>query len=80
MPVRSLLLRYAVGEARVVMDAAGNCKLSQRHGEGGRRLRARDDATAAAILAVALGSRRAERPRRGLALRRDGRMSRKPSR
>ena len=64
VPVRSLLLRYAMSEARVVMDPAGNCKLSKGTA-GGRRLRARDDAAAAAILAVALGSRRAERPAGG---------------
>lgn len=46
-----------MAEARVVMDAAGNAKLSKGV-EGGRRLRARDDAAAAAILAVTEGSRR----------------------
>ena len=64
-PCRSLLLRYAIGEARVLMDAAGNAKLS-KNSSGGRRARARDDAAAAAILAVAEGMRRAgdAKPRR----------------
>ena len=56
-PVKSLLLRAAMAEARVKGDEAGNEKLS-KGSEGGRRLRARDDATAAAILAVAEGVRR----------------------
>ena len=55
-PVESLLLRHAMSEARVAMDPAGNSKLAKRS-EGGRRLRARDDAAAAAIVAVALGCR-----------------------
>ena len=55
-PVRSLLLRSAVAQARTVADPAGNWKLSKGT-EGGRRLRARDDAAAAAILAVAAGAR-----------------------
>ena len=53
---RSLLLTFAMAEARTVSDPAGNAKLSKGH-EGGRRSRARDDAAAAAILAVAAGSR-----------------------
>ena len=56
-PPRSLLLTAAMGEARTVMDPAGNSKLA-KNSEGGRRLRARDDAAAAAILAVSLGVRR----------------------
>ena len=56
-PAKSLLLRSAMSEARVKGDDAGNEKLSKGT-EGGRRLRARDDATAAAILAVAEGVRR----------------------
>ena len=52
----SLLLTYAMGEARVVMDPSGNAKLAKQSA-GGRRLRARDDAAAAAILAVAAGTR-----------------------
>ncbi|MDE0201592.1 MAG: terminase large subunit [Rhodospirillaceae bacterium] len=62
-PVESLLLRHAMSEARVVMDPAGNAKLAKMS-EGGRRLRARDDAAAAAIVAVALGSRRGSAPLR----------------
>ena len=61
-PVESLLLRSAMGEARTISDPAGNSKLS-KGSQGGRRLRARDDAAAAAILAVAAGTRRAEQPR-----------------
>ena len=63
-PRRSLLLRSAMAQARVVTDTAGNAKLAKGV-EGGRRLRARDDAVAAAILAVAEGSRMpvAQRPR-----------------
>ncbi len=62
-PNRSLLLRSAMAEARTVSDAAGNTKLAK--GGQGRKLRARDDAAAAAILAVAEGVRRggAEAPR-----------------
>ena len=57
-PVPSLLLASAMAEARTIIDPAGNAKLCKGT-EGGRRLRARDDAAAAAILAVALGNRRA---------------------
>ena len=56
VPVPSLLLRSAMAEARTVSDPAGNAKLS-KGSQGGRRLRARDDAAAAAILAVAAGAR-----------------------
>lgn len=62
VPGPSLLLRSAIGEARVATDAAGNQKLA-KGSEGGRRLRARDDAAAASVLAVATGSRRPEKPR-----------------
>ena len=55
-PVRSLLLRSAMGEARTISDAAGNAKLA-KGAEGGRRERAKDDAVAAAILAVSVGRR-----------------------
>ena len=55
-PIPSLLLASAMGEARTVADPAGNAKLA-KNTEGGRRLRARDDAAAAAILAVAMASR-----------------------
>ena len=61
-PPESLLLRAAMSEARVLVDPAGNAKLA-KHSEGGRRARARDDAAAAAILAVASGTRAAARPR-----------------
>ena len=60
-PLPSLLLASAMGEARTVADPAGNAKLC-KNAEGGRRMRARDDAAAAAILAVALASRL---PKRG---------------
>ena len=56
-PSRSLLLRAALAEARVTSDPSGNSKLS-KGAQGGRRLRARDDAAAAAILAVSAGFRR----------------------
>lgn len=55
-PSRSLLLTAAMAEARTVSDPAGNHKLAKAT-EGGRRRQARDDAAAAAILAVAEGSR-----------------------
>ena len=64
VPSRSLLLTAAMGEARCLVDPAGNAKLA-KGSEGGRRLRARDDAAAAAILAVALGRRRERRTGRG---------------
>ena len=56
-PERSLLLRAALAEARVTGDPAGNWKLA-KNTQGGRRSHARDDAAAAAILAVASGMRR----------------------
>ena len=65
VPVPALILASAVAEARTVGDAAGNHKLSKGT-EGGRRLRARDDAAAAAILAVALGQRRAKHTSKGV--------------
>ena len=55
-PSPSLLLRSAMAEARTVSDPAGNAKLC-KGSEGGRRMRARDDAAAAAILAVSAGAR-----------------------
>ena len=61
-PVPSLLLASAAAEARTVTDPAGNAKLA-KSAQGGRRRRAKDDAIAAAILAVAIGARRAARPR-----------------
>ena len=66
-PVRSLILISAMSEARCVLDPAGNAKLA-KGSEGGRRLRARDDAVAAAILAVSLGRRRAAKPVSGIYL------------
>ena len=62
-PVPSLLLRSAMAEARTVADSAGNAKLAKAS-QGGRRLRARDDAAAAAILAVAAGVRQPDAPPR----------------
>ena len=62
-PIPSLLLRSAMAEARTISDPAGNAKLSKST-QGGRRLRARDDAAAAAILAVAAGVRRPTVPAR----------------
>ena len=53
----TLLLTAAMSEARTLADPAGNEKLA-KNASGGRRLRARDDAAAAAILAVAEGVRR----------------------
>ena len=55
-PARSLLMRSAMSEARVVSDTAANWKLAKT--EGGRRHRAKDDAAAAGVLAVAHGFRR----------------------
>ena len=55
-PSESLLLSAAVSEARVAVDPAGNAKLAKAS-QGGRRVRARDDAAAAAILAVSAGFR-----------------------
>ena len=60
-PVPSLLLRAALREARTAADSSRNEKLAKAS-EGGRRQKARDDAAAAAILAVAEGYR--ERMRR----------------
>ena len=59
-PLPSLLLASAIGEARTLSDPAGNSKLA-KGSEGGRRLRARDDAAAAAILAVGLAARQPKR-------------------
>ena len=44
-----------------MVDPAGSAKLA-KNSEAGRRVRARDDAAASAILAVATGSRMAARP------------------
>ena len=59
-PFPSLLLRSAVAEARTIMDAAGNTKLVKAG--SGRRRSARDDAICAAIIAVAVARRVANRP------------------
>ena len=57
-PVPSVLMRHCLRVARLATpDAAGNDKLA-RGSENGRKRRARDDAAAAAVLAVAEGSRR----------------------
>ena len=61
-PVRSLLLRSAMSEARTVGDPAGNRKPSKAT-QGGRRVNARADAAAAGILAVAEGDRGFRRER-----------------
>ena len=67
-PARSLLLRYAMSEARTISDPAGNQKLAKKT-EGQRRLKARDDAAAAAILAVAAGYKhRAKKTQRSVYL------------
>ena len=47
----------AVANARTIADVAGNHKLAKKS-ESGRYTRARDDAAAAAILAVSLGWRK----------------------
>ncbi len=52
----NLVLAAAMAEARTLTDSAGNRKLARR-AEAGRRSRARDDAVAAAVLAVAAGWR-----------------------
>ena len=56
-PSQSLLLTAAMSEARVTGDPSGNWKLA-KYVQGGRRANARDDARAAAIIAVAEGYRR----------------------
>lgn len=58
-PAKSLLLRSAMAGARVAVDVNANAKLAK--GGQGRRTRLRDDAAAAAVLAVAEGRRRAAR-------------------
>ena len=63
VPATSLLLRSAMAEARTICDPAGNAKLC-KGSQGGRRVRARDDAAAAAILAVAAGARQPAKPKR----------------
>ena len=62
IPVESLLLRSAMAAARTTSDPSGNAKLS-KSGEG-KRAGARDDAAAAAILAVSSGIRQPARRNR----------------
>ena len=59
-PAPSLLMVHAMSEARTISDPSANHKLC-KGSEGGRRARARDDAAAAAVLAVASGLRRARK-------------------
>ena len=56
----SLLLRSTMAEARTVVDAAGNAKLNKGT-EGGRWMRACDDAPCAVLLGVAESVRRYQR-------------------
>ena len=63
LPASSLLLTAAMAEARTTGDPAGNWKLS-KGSQGGRRQQARDDAAAAAVLAVSVGRRRWRLPSR----------------
>ena len=56
VPVQSLLLRNPMSEAITTTDESGNTKLA-KSSQSGRRYLARDDAAAAAILAVACGAR-----------------------
>ena len=67
-PKKSLLFRSAMSEARVITDPAANAKLAKKT-QGGRRADARDDLAAAAILAVAEGTRRQAFPRPRRAVR-----------
>ena len=65
-PSKSLLLRSALSEVRVMVDPSANRKIAKGF-EAGRRFRAKDDAAVAAVLAVAEGVRRvARKPKRGL--------------
>ena len=59
VPVQSLLMRSAMSVARTISDPSGNAKLAKA--KEGKRPGARDDAAAAAILAVSSGTR--EKPR-----------------
>ena len=52
----SLLLRSAMQEAMVQTNPAGDAKIA-KSSQGGRRVRARDDAACAAVIAVGHGSR-----------------------
>ena len=59
-PLPSLILRSAVAECRTLMDAAGNTKITKSG--AGRRRSARDDAICAAVIAIAVARRVANRP------------------
>ena len=61
----SLLLRAAIAGAVTISDAAGNAKLAKAKDSPERRDGHRDDALAAAILAVGEGRRNPPRQRRG---------------
>ena len=61
-PVRDGIPVMLEDEARTISDPAGNAKLAKGP-QGGRRLRARDDAAAAAVLAVSAGVRQPARPK-----------------
>ena len=61
-PCRSLMLRSAIAETRLVQDPAGNQKIA-KSGEGTRRRNGRDDPAVAAVQAVALAERVAPNPR-----------------
>ena len=63
-PVKSLLLRSSMSEARLIGDVAGNWKLA-KSSEGGRRSRAKDDIGAAMILCIAVGMRGSVAPTGG---------------
>ena len=67
-PVRSLILTSGMAEARVIMDAAGNAKLCQGLVKAGGACELATMPVAAAILAVATGTRRAARPTQGIYL------------
>ena len=58
-PIKSLLLRASLSEARIIGDVSGNFKLA-KGSEGTRRARAKDDIVAAMILCVAVGRRGSE--------------------
>lgn len=67
-PVKSLLLRAAMAETRLVSDPAGNHKIAKA-GEGTKRRRGRDDPAVAAVLGVGVGERLQRQPRRGVSVR-----------
>ena len=63
-PAQSLLLTSALSSARTVTDASGNTRLAKGT-QSGRRRDTRDDAVAAAILAVSAGWRKRNIPEYG---------------